>query len=146
MGTKTQLIKVISDSLRSVDGIRRVRVGDREELRSYKDYPIINIAHIGGTENWVSAPKTKTDSMRLQITLGVTKPSGADNNDLYFDAAQTGGALVLFEDVLNALDAMNGTAVFDNQEYDYSITEDGGKIFYDLTVTAQTQSFQEGAR
>jgi hypothetical protein len=146
MGSKTHLIKVISDNLRAIDGIRRVRVGDREELRSFKDFPIINIAHLGGTENWVSSPKTKTDSMRLQITLGITKPSGADNNDLYFNSAETSGALILFENMLNALDAMNGTAVFDNPEYDYSITEDGGKIFYDLTVTAQTQSFQEGAR
>jgi hypothetical protein len=146
MGNKTQLIKTIADNLGAVAGIRRVRVGAREELRACKDYPIINIAHIGGTENWVSAPKTKTDSMRLQITLAVVKPDGAENNSLYFNDDQTAGALVLFENMLDALDAMNGAAVFDNQEYEYSITEDGGKVFYDLTVTAQTQSFREGAR
>ena len=146
MGSKTQLIKVIADSLRTIEGIKRVRIGGREELRSFKDFPIINIAHLGGSESYVSAPGTKTDNMRLQITLAAVKPAGADNNDLYFDTVQLGGVLIMFEQMLDALDAMNGAAIFDNQQYDYQITEDGGKIFYDLTVTAQTQSFQEGNR
>ena len=153
MGNKTQLIDAVAQLFRdniasggTLKDIKRVRVGAREELRSEKDFPIINIAHLGGSERYIENPKIKTDTIHLRITLAVVKPDGAANNDLYFNQEQTGGTLILFEDMLDALDGLAPPCIFDNQNYDYDITEDGGKVFYDLTVSVQAQRFTEGQR
>ncbi|GBR74687.1 hypothetical protein NO1_1820 [Candidatus Termititenax aidoneus] len=153
MGNKTQLINAVAQLFRdniaaegTLKAIRRVRVGAREELRSEKDFPIINIAHLGGSERLIENPRIKTDNLRLKITLAVIKPDGTNNNDLYFNQEQTGGTLILFEDMLDVLDGLAPPYIFDNQNYDYDITEDGGKVFYDLTVSVQAQRFTEGHR
>jgi len=158
MGNKVNLIEEIRNRLETDQGgdltsIKRIRIGSKEEARSLKDYPIININVLSGEEQPISTTRQAQDSITIEISIFINKKE-SDSNLLY-DTSTISGGLYLLEKVLNVLDkdtsgnidlTFAGTAR-DLRTINWSIDQDHASLLIiTIVLTVQTISFTVGNR
>jgi len=158
MGNKVDILNEIYTRLNTAQGagldlvtVKRIQIGSREECRKLNDYPVINITLESGEETYHSQPHTKTDKIKIQITL-ICNPLTGENG--LYNTSGSLGSLYLFEKMLNVIDKTTAGAIdpgFSNYgdnipAYTWSIEYIDQLIEYVLTLEVEAKQFMAGSR
>ena len=126
-------------------GVKRIRIGSREEARKQNDFPIINITLTGATNNAEAMQRQFTDTLNIEITLLISKKD-SNANTLYTTTDSTGSIYVL-EKMLNVLnkntsgtiDLQFASNTIELREIDYSI-EEANKDMIEIIVNLKIKT------